>query len=178
MRILSLVALSFILCSCGSIHSYTYDFPDPLPENATIFLIQDSGPRDFSIRLISALRQEGFQVVGNNLIARQMQAPKLQINTADTIISTTNNFRQYEELFERGDFDYVLRYRANPNNSTSSSLGSLSLTLTETASGTVIGTYLHRGFIQGINVPTFLEQLAKAIREGKVDSYLNPRLSK
>lgn len=178
MRTLSLVLLSFILCSCGSIHSYTYDFTDPLPENATIFLIQDGGPRDFSIRLIAALRQEGFQVIGNNRITRRIQGPNLQINTADTTYSTPNSFPYFEEIFERGEYDYVLRYNARPNSSSSSSLGSLSMTLTETSSGTVIGTYMHRGFIQGVNVPTFLDQLAKAIREGKVESYINPRLTK
>ena len=176
MRNICLLFLVTVICSCSNLISYNYDFTTPLPEGATIFLIQDKGPSGLPTQLTASLRKAGLEVIGNNLLTRQVQGPSLQINTADTTYTTANSFPHIEELFERGEYDYVLRYSVARYQFNGSSIGNISLNLTETSSGKVIGTYTYRGLMLGVKVPSFLDEIAMAIREGKSEHYINPRL--
>ena len=178
MRLLALLSLTTLVYSCATIHSYSYDFNNPIPPDTTIFLVQEGGNPVLFTLMATELRQAGFQVAGNNEFPLLVNGPEVHITATDTTYSEYAGYPVVEELFARPDFDYVLRYSPRVWSINQQGIGNFSATLIDARSGVIIGTFIHRGYVLGQDVPEFLSTVALAIRDGRIEDYLNPRRAK
>ncbi|MEM6394902.1 MAG: hypothetical protein AAF741_01045 [Bacteroidota bacterium] len=145
----TVVLAAAYLTSCSIVPvSMTHDIEKPFEEGTSFLIIRDAGTPELEIALARELRKAGYQVVGRNTINNPLPQGQISVTTTD---SNFTQFRQETvetQLFELGEYDYVLRYKTNGGSNYWNGDAQISralVTIVDPKTGMVAGTIQRNG---------------------------------